>query len=241
MLEFLFIGDTEVCQIKTNVPSAFKRAIRQRHATALKKASRVVGVLSALLMLITPAASIYTLISNDNPNSDSLMTANVATIVFGFVLIGSLWLQNKAKYIERQRRRIAHGFEREFYVSSIHQSFVLAFTPAIRTLIGGGTEAGNSARRNLYAMFADRSVINADADILAANSNGSASQAEAYEAKALLITKIEQAIGSSDEAMRQYFDERRAYLAKTIESWEKETTGQVALIKSLADTLTATP
>jgi len=238
VLEFLFIGDTEVCQIKTKVPSALKRTVRQRHATAIKKASRLVGVLSALLLLITPAAIIYALVSNDKVNSGSLITASVATIAFGLALIGSFWLHKKAKHIERQRRRITHGFQREFYVSSIHQSFVLAFTPAIRTLISSGTENGNTVRMNLYAMFADRSVINADADILAAKSNGATSQAQAYEAKALLIEKVEQAVGSSGETMSRYFNERRAYLAKNIESWEKETNSQIASTKALADALT---
>ena len=235
MFVFFFIGHIEVCQYKANVPAALQRAVRQRHAVAIKSAARIVGFLGAALALITPMALTAAQLTHSKISSDSLLAANVITVTAGLVLIGSFWLYNNAKRTESIRRKVARGHEREFYLSSAHYSFKLVFTPDIRKLINSGSEEGSTTYRNLYDLLTERSAISADTDILDVKHNDEVSYTKAYEAKALLIAKAELAVVSSEELLEpfgSFFADRRARLAKDFESHVKEVVEQLDLTEA---------
>jgi len=232
MFEFFFIGKTEVCRYKANVPPALVHAVRQRHATVMKKAARIVGFLSAVMVLIVPAALIATQLTSNKIGSSSLMTASIVTVVAGLALIGSFLLHRNAKHIESLRRKIARGYEREFYLSSTHYSFKLIFTPEIRKLINSGTEEGNATYHNLYALLMNRSAISADVDILSTKNSDEVSYTRVYEAKALLISRAESAVVSPGASLKSFFAARRLRLVKDFEAWEKEVTEQINLTKA---------
>ena len=232
MFEFFFIGKTEVCRYKAAAPPPLKRAVRQRHTVVTKKAVRIVAFLSAALVLIAPTALIAAQLTNSKVSNGNLVTINVVMIIASLALIGSFLLLRNVRRVENLRKKIARGYEREFYVSSANYSFKLLFTPAVRKLINSGTEEGNTTYRNLHALLTNRSAISADSDILTAHNNDEVRYIQAYEAKALLIAKAELAVVSPDESFKAFFADRRLRLVKDFEAWEKEVIEQIDLTKA---------
>ena len=232
---FLFIRNTEVFSVTKKIPFALRCAAKFPAARAFQNIAFAMIVISSLGIIVAAFVFRYEFEMRNYLSDVDPLGSLVRILLWIALLILSIVGINVLGKLEVHQENILKGYYRKFYVSAKHDSYEVAFTPAVRDLIADTT---SDAYRAVVQVMADPAVIAIDTFNLHMDVS-LVDEGEAYEGEFKLINKFEQilapfgaefsdALHQKREELKLEFDdvmeENQALINKFVKNVEKLTT-----------------